>query len=177
VTQPSMTRVAALLLVSRCAVASGWAAEAPVALSIAIPQREDGTRRVITGRPNEHFHVLLSSRTGPLRVWDDAFSWGYYALSFELVGEHGDVRTIHKKPMDFTVNFPAWLRLEPPDHLVFDVFLGDRKIWDGVPQALPTCERVQLRAIYEVKEDAHSAELHVWTGRVVSELTSVMLCQ
>jgi hypothetical protein len=172
-----MTRVAAFLLASGCPVTAAWAADAPVAISITIPQREDGSRRVVTGRPTEHFHVLLSSLNGPLRIWDDAFEWGYYALSFELVREHGDVRAIHKKPMDFTVNVPAWLRLEPPDHLVFDVFLGDRRVWDGVPQALPNCERAQLRAIYEVREDARSAELHVWTGRVASELTSVMLCQ
>jgi hypothetical protein len=171
-----MTRALALLLLSTSA-ATVHSDSPSLSVSLAIPAREEGPRRVTTGSATAHFHVLLSSQTNsPQRIWDEAFSWGYSALSFELVAENGAVRVIRKRPMDFTVNFPAWSTLEPHGHLVIDVHLGDRRVWDGVPPTLPNCELIQMRAVFEVTPDVESRRLHVWTGRVVSDLAQVMLC-
>jgi hypothetical protein len=98
-------------------------------------------------------------------------------LSFELLDDSGAVRVIRRKAEGFMLNYPGWWALKPYGHVVRDVYLGDRNHWDGVPRALPDCETVRMRAVFEVKPDVESERLKVWTGRVVSDIEPVRLCE
>jgi hypothetical protein len=152
-------------------------AEPAVTLSLAIPTVTDVPWIVLSDRVS-HFHVVLSSRSSlPLRIWRDSNSWGYYALSFELVAENGTPQTIRRQKTAFTKNGAVSWLLEPQGHLVFDVHLGDKRDWDGVPRAPARCQPFQLRAVFEVAPDDESRKQGVWTGRVVSDVRAVSLCE
>jgi len=171
--------IAMALLVFLTHPSSAQSDQPTISVQLAIPATADGTPpRVQLTRAGSHFHVLLSSHSSsPQRVWDDVNSWGYYALSFELVDDSGAVSVIRRKAEGFMLNYPGWWALKPYGHVVRDVYLSDRIHWDGVPRAMPDCETVKMRAVFEVKPDVESERLKVWTGRVVSDIEPVRLCE
>jgi len=170
-----MTMATAVLLLGVTAVVSSDD-DTAISVSLAIRSR-DGARRVSVGSPRRHFHVVLRN-TGetPRRIWDDTFSWGYHALSFELVGDDGSVSMIRKKETVFTRNVPAFWTVNAGEAFLFEVYLGDRKTWAGVPAVSPTCNTVRLRAVYAVSPDEESRRLGVWTGRASSSTEDIELC-
>src|SRR5262245_18618909 len=96
-------------------------------ISLSVPAREDVPRIDVTG-PIPHFHDLVSNRSGsPLRVWEDTFSWGYYALRFEITDAGGHTSVVHKKQVAFARNFPASWKLQPGEQLAIDVHLADSR--------------------------------------------------
>jgi len=117
-----------------------------------------------------------SLASAPLRVWDDTFSWGYYALSFEVVDGDG-AHVVRKRKVGFTRNAPAWWLLSPSSHLVLDVYLGDGRLWEGLPSVSSGCRAAQVRAVFEVAPDDESDKERVWTGRVVSDVQEVLMCK
>jgi hypothetical protein len=168
---------ATTLLFLLTAAAAPSTADATISVSLAIPS-QDGTRRIAVGTPHTHFHVLLRNNLDtPQRIWDESFSWGYYALSVEIVGDDGAVSAIRKKKTDFTVNIPSSWMLGPGGSFVVDVYLGDRRKWEGVPLPGPACRTIRMRAVYEVIPGEESRRLRVWTGRVASSTETVELCQ
>jgi hypothetical protein len=170
-----MTRTTALLVLLTAAAPTVGATG--ISVSIAIPTR-DGARRIAVGTAKPHLHVLVRNIVDTAqRIWDETFSLGYYALFFEIVGDDGAISTIRKKVREFTRNIPSSWTLEPGESFVFDVYLGDRSLWEGVPLPGPSCKTVRLRAVYEVTPDAESQRLRVWTGRVASKTEPVKVCQ
>lgn len=143
---------------------------APIRVAIAVPQHH--VHRSLNER--KHFHVIVTNTSDkPVRLWTDRFSWGYDNLSFDLIGDDGGVTHIAKRPRDWTKNFPDWQVLAPGEVWVIDVdwFSDDgRASWENVPasDAAVKPKLVKLRAVYEVKPDAESKELGVWTGKVTS---------
>jgi hypothetical protein len=172
----AMTTATALLLLG-VAGAGSPIGDMAIAVSLAIPSRE-GTPRVSVGSPARHFHVIIRNiGETPQRIWDETFSWGYEALSFEVVGDDGSVSVIRKKEAVFTRNVPAYWIVDSGGSFVFDVYLGNRKTWDGVPSPGPSCKAARLRAVYAVSPDDESKKLGVWTGRVSSTTERIELCQ
>ena len=171
-----MIRTMAVVLLA-VATAGTPIGDAGMSVSLAIPSR-DGVRRVSVGSPAHDFHVLVRNIAAtPQKIWDATFSWGYYALSFEVVGQDGSVSIIRKRETAFTRNVPGTWTVDPGQSFVFDVYLGDRTVWDGVPIPGPSCKDMRLRAIYTVSPDEESKKLAVWTGRVSSATESILLCQ
>jgi hypothetical protein len=170
-----MTTATAVLLLG-IAAAGAPAGDAAISVSLAIPSRE-GARRVSVGTPTRHFHVIIHNLAGtPQRIWDATYSWGYYALSFELLGADSSVTIIRKRETVFTRNVPGTWTVDPEGTFVFDVYLGDRTVWAGVPSPGPNCKDIRLRAVYEVSPDEESKRLAVWTGRVSSTTENIQLC-
>jgi hypothetical protein len=159
------------------AASAGHAEKPSLSVSLDIPSR-DGERRVDVGRRDSHFQVILTSRSSaPQRIWQEKNSWGYSALSFEVIDRKGVRWIVRKRTEVFTRNGPGWWTLEPHGHLFLDVYLGDRSIWEGLPRTSSGCETVQMRAVYEVKADDESKKERVWTGRIVSDTQAVTLCE
>ena len=153
------------------------AAEPSVALSLVIPSR-DGVARVLVSDPKSHFHVILSNESAaPQRIWDATFSWGYYALSFELQDDSGTMHVVRKRKVGFTRNMPATWLLMSKEPLVLDVFLGDPRVWVDLPDPPSGCRAAQLQAVFEVAADEESQKQGAWTGRVVSNTRPVSLCK
>jgi hypothetical protein len=164
-----------LLLLMAATVAHGSGPSLSVAL--AIPSTDD-VARIVVSNPAAHFHVILHSQSASrLRIWNSTFSWGYYALSFQLLDDSGVTHVVRKTRIAFSRNIAnAWL-LEPDDSIVLDVFLGRPDEWEGLPVLASDCRTVQMTAIYEVVPDAESMKRGVWTGRVVSRARKVSLCK
>jgi hypothetical protein len=170
-----MTRILTLTILM--AAVAVEASDVPLSISLVIPSR-DGSPRIVVTAPRDHFHVVLrNSGSGPLRIWDTTFSWGYFALSLEFVGDDGAKHLIHKKQVAFTRNFPAAWLLEPQGYVVLDVFMADTTRWEGLPTVPSDCISGQLTAVYRVAPDPESVKQNVWTGRVVSASRSVSLCK
>jgi hypothetical protein len=145
-------------------------AMAPVAISIAVPKHH-AHRSLNTA---SHFHALVTNTSDkPVRLWTDRFSWGYDNLSFDLIGDGGEVVRITKNPRDWTKNYPDWLELAPGETYVLNVdFFSDagKEIWDNPPVAEGAAKPklLKLRAVYEISPDTQSKELGVWTGKITS---------
>ena len=149
-----------------------------LSISLSAPARDD-TRRIDATGPGPHFHAVVSSRSGsPLRIWDDTFSWGYYALSLEVTDSKGQTSVIQKREVAFTRNIPAFWKLQPGEQLAMDIHLGDSRKWEQPSNgASRGCAPVTIRVVYEVTPTAESARYGVWTGRVASPPKHVELCR
>jgi hypothetical protein len=145
------------------------AADPVLSLSLAIPSRDDD-RVLLLHEKAAHFHVILSNVSDkPQRVWEEWCSWGYYAFTFEIKDEAGKSWIVKKKPIETTYDHADWWTLAPGEHVAFDVFFTDSKVWDGFPHPVNDSQTVFVRAIFEVKPDTFSEKHGAWTGRVVSD--------
>lgn len=153
----------------------GRAADPDLTLSIAIPHIEEAPGVLRWGLRQESppfIHVILTNRSAnKRRVFQEWCSWGWGALTFELMDEKRKTWFPHKLPKFFTYNFPAYWTLNPGESYVFDVDFANRSVWgDGfwLPPDHPT-GLVTLRAVYDVRADDESRKLNVWAGRITSE--------
>jgi hypothetical protein len=164
----NMRQTAALFLILSSTILA-YAGEPALSVSIAVPS-QTSERRVDYRDRSSHFNVVLSNTSGvPQRVWQDWCSWGHYALSFELVDDSGK-RWVAKRPKTaFSRNFPSWWTLAPGESLVFDVYFGDERAWEGFPRLTNGSQTLAVTAVFEVPHDKEAEDLAVWTGRVVSD--------
>jgi hypothetical protein len=117
--------------------------------------------------PDEFYIVLTNVSKQPQSVWEDWNSWGYQAISFELVTEDGKKYIISRAPEGFDKNFPSTYTVAPGEHQVFAIRLD--KWWETHP-SLPKISEipVTLKAIYEVSPTPEAAQFRVWTGHLES---------
>jgi len=116
------------------------------------------------------FYVLLTNVSKDAQaVFKTSNSWGYYAVWFELRTGDGRIVAITKKPAGFTKNNPSTFVIPPGEPMVYPIKLD--KDW-GAASSLPTADEqavdVTVKAIYELKPTAESAQQHVWGGRAES---------
>ena len=116
----------------------------------------------------QHFHVVLTNASnGPIRLWKEWCSWGYFNLSFESRDSKGKAVVISKKIRDWDKNFPCPVELAAGEHWVIDVGL-EPAIWHNSPLSDDSGKAtIRLKAVYEIREDKASKEEKVWTGRRV----------
>ena len=156
-----------VVLLSAGAMLAAQEANPPLELKIAIPVHHQH-RSLNTA---DHFHVLVKNVSdAPLRLWSDKYSWGYGNLSFELIGDDGQVTKIQKKPGQWDKNFPDWLQLQPGDTYVLNVNFAAKDVWANPPVAGPGKKPtpVKMRAVYEISPDEYSVKYAVWTGKLQS---------
>ena len=141
---------------------SSYATDSALSLSLS-------TQRVVHADPKSPFHVLVTNKSSePLKIWEDWNSWGYFAVSFEMSDNSG-ASWVVKKRADaiFTRNFPSFVTVPGNTHVV-DVYLGDGKVWEGVPLKRGQSQTVLVRAVFEIPETNESKQYGVWTGRIES---------
>jgi hypothetical protein len=125
----------------------------------------------LAGSPNGHFHVILwNASKKELRIFQEWCSWGYSALSFELIDEHGAKWQGQKRGLVWTNNGPKFWTLNANERVVFDVYFSDFDMLEDrmlVGRRHPT-GRCALIATYDLQPDTRSKELGIWTGHLVS---------
>jgi hypothetical protein len=128
------------------------------------------------GEPREFYVVLRNVSAASQPVWEYWNSWGYTAISFELMTADGKRFVITVRDRDFTLNFPSTFTVAPGEYQVFAIRL-DRS-WQVQP-ALPMKDEmpITLKATYEVAPDPESLKYKVWTGRVESRTYNLSLFQ
>ena len=142
-------------------------------VSIAIPLRSDNERAPHYERVLDYSHlqfpVVITNRSdSPQRIFEDWNSWGYYALSFEVT-EAGATWNIKKGFNIWMKNFPSTWTLLPHEHLVIEVNLSDKDVWEPFPVIKDFTTSITMRAIFQIPADESSKKLSVWTGRVLSK--------
>jgi hypothetical protein len=158
-----------LMLTTASMVTTSVAADSPIAVSIAVPQR--GTERVLEyyGK-SPHFHVIIANTSDkPQRIWREWCSWGYYGLSFEFTDASGETWTAKKKPRDWTKNYPDFWTVGAHESLVLDVQIANTDTWEGFPRPQGVSQTFTMRAVFEFRPDEESRQHSVWTGRIVSK--------
>lgn len=128
-----------------------------------------GRRAIDLSNPGDHFHVLIENISNDrIRLWKEWCSWGYAALSFEVVDADGATRTIAKVPGEWNKNFPDLFELAPDDEMVIEVSL-DPSLWQNSPLSGSSGEaQLRMRAVFEIGPDRESEKMKVWTGRALS---------
>lgn len=136
-------------------------------LAIAVPLWR-GSRTVFLTSHASHFHVVLENISqDPIRIWSEACSWGYEALSFEMQTPHGMV-LIRRKSINWKQNTPDYILLNPTELQIFDIYFASEE-WQRFP--LPSAQHsltLMLRAVYTVSSDPLSKRFNVWSGRLTS---------
>jgi len=137
-------------------------------VSIAIPIGSGEGRGLSYSRLQ--FPVVITNRSEkPVRIFQERFSWGYDALSFEVTDPDGKLWKIEKGISAWTMNGPGYWILPPHEHLVIEVNLSDTKTWKPFPTVKDFPADITMRAVFETSPTKESKRLSVWTGRVVSK--------
>lgn len=143
--------------------------EPPLTLSIAVPEHH-GHRSL--NLDTEHFHVVLTNVSRkPVRLWTEAYSWGYGNLAFEIIDDAGEVTRVEKKMRVWDKDVPDYLTLHPGGHHVINVDFFKSDQWKNPPARPkddPKPRTIEMRAVYEIQPDSQSRRLGVWTGKIVS---------
>lgn len=134
--------------------------------------REESRRSIELYRPESHFHVVVTNiSTRPVRLWKEWCSWGYFNLSFVVIGRDGRTLTVKKKNRGWDKNYPDSTIVPPGEHVVYEVAFDDER-WIDPPLPPATGLReprwVKMKAVYEVGADEQARKHGVWTGRITS---------
>jgi len=172
----------ALLIVGFALPAFSATTNSELSVSIAVPyapnrlaafgkHSDTNDTRVLCRSWDKNFHVVLRNVSNKSQnIWQDSNSWGYDALTFEVMDESGKKWVTKKILASFDQNGPMFWTLKPNESLVIDVsFADDQKSdwqkWKGFPHN----QTVSMQAIFEIRKDAWSQKYSVWTGRGASE--------
>ena len=149
----------------------------PLKITIAVPSRDakNGTEyqnhRINLHRKGTHFHVVITNVSDkPQRIWETWNSWGWYNLTFNMLDNRGNtLYTLKKKPRGWSKNFPSFIRLNPGECFIIDVYLK-RSDWE-----LPFLGKkregdfeINLKAVYEIPQDDETKKNGIWTGKIES---------
>jgi hypothetical protein len=121
--------------------------------------------------PAPFYVVLTNTTTLPQKVFESWNSWGYQAISFELVTASGQRVVISGKNQDFDKNFPSTFIVPPGEHQVYMVRLNEED-WKVAPElrfANVEPLSVNLTAIYQLAPTPEARRENVWVGRAESK--------
>lgn len=168
------TTIQPLLISLACIISASAAEEKPFQLSIVPESRNEVYSSISLAKDSKReFFIVLTNTTDKAQpVFESWNSWGYQAISFELILPSGERSKVSVKPQYFTKNYSSVFVIPPKGHQVFPIRLNDN--WEGTPDFGKSGRtRIQLAAIYEIFATKESIELNVWTGRIVSEMIDV----
>ena len=125
-----------------------------------------------------HFHVLLTNNSsGPIKLFEEWNSWGYYGLSFEITYSDGRKVQSARERRGCDKNFPSTVTIAPHGYYIFDVnFNNDSKkdyVWVNSVRSEKRSDdgtHCSMRAIYFIESSSASIEEHAWTGTITSEI-------
>jgi hypothetical protein len=164
--------VASLVLTTLLSSSHAADEAAPGPFKVQIVSRKStgkGPRNIALYEKGDHFHVVVTNVSdNPAKVWKEWCSWGYYNLSLEARDPEGKVATISKRPRGWDKNYPDPMEIAPGEHMVINVNF-EPYTWPKSPLSAKSHKAtIRLKAVYEIREDRHSKEMGVWTGRVSS---------
>jgi hypothetical protein len=119
-----LTTIVVMALVMGCATPRG-----KDGILLTIPFEGNGGRCVAIdyAPPSPDFHVLVQNVSRrPVTLWQEQYSWGYFALQFEVYESSGVRHLIMKKPVSFYANGPGRFTLAPGEGVVWDVGLTSK---------------------------------------------------
>jgi hypothetical protein len=179
-----MLLICGIFLTMTCAFDAAEPAEAPnantgsLSVAIAVPKSTSGNndRQVFAFNRNGHFHVLLKNTSDAvIRLLDVGNADYQKPLAFEITDETGNMTLVHWTSAQFSGSArpPYMWVLEPQESMALDIdFMNDH--WIGFPK-MPIYGgsfKLQMRAVYEIKPDAVTQRMGIWTGRSESESDS-----
>jgi len=147
-----------------------------------------------------HINVAIHNSSKYLvRLWDENNSWGFDNLHLEitaLADEPDDKLVSLEKPIivkrnggvGWSANFPQVCPLPPGEILVRDVELPVKKdnkltrlsAWSYLDFPLPEGalhKKMRMQAVFTIPEDDSTKTYHVWTGRIVSPVSTYLVRQ
>lgn len=162
---------------NKICIYSSQAADKPFSIAI-VPsshRSEGGPQISWSDGSKESFYVVLTNKTDKeQRVFETSYSWGYYALSFEITMPSGEMVIVSRKPIFSSPNIPTTFMIQPNGHFVFEVTLD--KGWIGKPDFGKDGQtNAKIKAIYELSARKRLKERGVWIGRIESKELAVKI--
>jgi hypothetical protein len=121
--------------------------------------------------PAPFYVVLTNTTTVPQKVFESWNSWGYQAISFELVTARGQRFVVSRKNQDFDKNFPSTFIVPPGENQVYTIRLNEED-WTVAPElrfASAEPLPLSLTAIYQLPRTREATRENVWVGRTESK--------
>jgi ankyrin repeat protein len=150
----------------------GHAQGEKLSVEIIAPRDASGSNYLPHG---EAFDVRFTNHSEqPVSIWDDLCEPGHWALSFRVQGTNGESRTVvaRKVPSTVWTNYPpkaiAIAPGKPYSRIVnFSDFFWGERAWFNPPEP-NTGERIEVKAVFEIKATDEASQHGVWTGRIES---------
>lgn len=153
-----------------------WSAEtdaaAPFALTVVPSLSRPKVKSIAFGNDKDFYVVLTNTSKEPQSVFEAWNSWGFAAVSFELMMPDGKKILVSRGTEDWPRNFPSTFLIPPGEHQVYVIRLDKR--WKTRPELTGDIQ-IKLKAIYHVEVTKESTQHKVWTGRVESRLYDLTL--
>jgi hypothetical protein len=137
----------------------------------------DSKQPIFRDNYRNEIHFLLTAKKGPVRVFQEWCSWGYFTRSFTAWNlEAVDKKYVFKRSnrKAWTKNYPATHKIKKGDFLVTNVDLCDGT-WTVEPD-LPVKD-LELSVIghFEIKPDEETRKQKVFTGKLKTKPIKIIM--
>ncbi len=122
-------------------------------------------------------HFLLTAKKGPVRVFQEWCSWGYFTRSFSAWPlDEVDKKYVFKRSnrMAWTKNYPATHKLKKGEFLITDVDLCDGT-WKAEPDLPEKDLELSVIGYLEIKPDKETRKQKVFTGKVKTKPIKIIM--
>jgi ankyrin repeat protein len=131
----------------------------------------------------EPFEILFKNNSDqPIIIWAELCELGHTALAFHTKDIRGQTQIVRKRtpgnpPFTLWHNFPLkTITVRPQRSFAWKVdlsgFFWGERAWLNVPEPNSN-EKIEIKAVFEIKQTEDSVKRGVWTGRV--ESTALLL--
>jgi hypothetical protein len=115
--------------------------------------------------------IFTNNSKRDLRLWDTAYSWGYWSISFQLSNkQYTSVSTIIRDwNTEFTVNGPIYYKLAPGEELRIPLNLKNGE-WMRNQTTLQLKDQIlSIRVSYRVNPTPEADQHDVFVGSIMSD--------
>jgi hypothetical protein len=122
-------------------------------------------------------HFLLTARNGPVRVFQEWCSWGYFTRSFAAWAlDAVDKKYVFNRSnrMAWTKNYPATHKLKKSEFLITNVDLCDGT-WTVEPDLPEKDLELSVIGYLEIKPDKETRKQKVFTGKLTTKPIKIVM--
>ncbi len=145
----------------------------PVADGLVVTCARTENQPVFALASDKKFFVCFrNDGSAPIKLLAEACSWGYEAISFDVVNPTGKSFRITRKLRIWDKNYPMPVPVNPGAAVVRGVDLKDGT-WEGVPADMEgPAKGWKVRVVLNVAAETYLAQEHFWLGRRSSAWTA-----
>ena len=149
-------------------------------LSIVIVTDKDKSGSSIIDAGGKFQVVFTNQSKKPIHLWSESCQLGYENLFFQIEDDNG-LRSLMRKsahhPISRRYNLPKTVAIPPGRTFLWEAkpsAIWRDETWIGVPEP-NTGKQVSITAIFEIRSSDATKEHGVWTGRLASQPTKLLL--
>lgn len=137
----------------------------------------DSRQPIFRDNYRNEIHFLLTAEKGPVRVFQEWCSWGYFTRSFSAWAlDAVDKKYVFKRSnrMAWTKNYPATHNLKKGEFLITNVDLCDGT-WTVEPDLPEKDLELSMIGHFEIKPDEETRKQKVFTGKLKTKPIKIVM--